>query len=109
MRAPGTPRPELPLGLSHSGRSLGAKARHPALCFCSIALALVLLASCARPPVRPVSLGSAEVGLASWYGPDFHGRRTSSGEVYDMYQLTAAHRELPLGTWIMAASTTPME
>ena len=45
----------------------------------------LFLASCARPPVRPVSLGTGETGLASWYGPDFHGRRTSSGEIYDMY------------------------
>ncbi|MBI4572788.1 MAG: septal ring lytic transglycosylase RlpA family protein [candidate division NC10 bacterium] len=64
----------------------------------------VLLASCARPPVRPVSLGTGETGLASWYGPEFHGRPTSSGEVYDMYQLTAAHRELPLGTWVMVTN-----
>ncbi|MBI4842668.1 MAG: septal ring lytic transglycosylase RlpA family protein [candidate division NC10 bacterium] len=51
-----------------------------------------------------MSLGTGETGLASWYGPDFHGRRTSSGEIYDMYQLTAAHRELPLGTWIMVTN-----
>ncbi|OGB91726.1 MAG: hypothetical protein A2Z31_02335 [candidate division NC10 bacterium RBG_16_65_8] len=63
-------------------------------------LVVALVASCARPPVRPVTLGSADVGLASWYGREFHGRRTSSGEVYDMHQLTAAHRDLPLGTWI---------
>jgi len=37
-----------------------------------------------------------EEGMASWYGKKFHGRRTSSGETYDMYQLTAAHRELPI-------------
>jgi rare lipoprotein A len=69
-----------------------------------LSLLLLLLVSCARPSVRPVSLGAEEVGLASWYGPDFHGRRTSSGEVYDMYQLTAAHRDLPLGTWIMVTN-----
>jgi peptidoglycan lytic transglycosylase len=69
-----------------------------------VSLLVVCLVSCARPPVRPVTLGSAEVGLASWYGPEFHGKRTSSGEIYDMYQLTAAHRELPLGTWIMVAN-----
>jgi rare lipoprotein A len=37
-----------------------------------------------------------EEGIASWYGKKFHGRRTSSGETYDMYELTAAHRELPI-------------
>jgi len=38
-----------------------------------------------------------EEGIASWYGEDFHGRPTASGEVYDMYKLTAAHKTLPLG------------
>jgi rare lipoprotein A len=37
-------------------------------------------------------------GLASWYGPGFHGRKTASGEIYDQNDLTAAHRKLPLGT-----------
>ena len=40
------------------------------------------------------------MGTASWYGKQFHGRETASGERYDMYQLTAAHRTLPLGTWV---------
>jgi rare lipoprotein A len=39
-----------------------------------------------------------ETGIASWYGKDFHGRRTASGEIFDMHALTAAHRTLPLGT-----------
>jgi rare lipoprotein A len=64
----------------------------------------ILVASCGRPPAHTVSLGSADVGLASWYGREFHGRKTSSGEVYDMHQLTAAHRDLPLGTWIMVTN-----
>ena len=63
-----------------------------------------LVASCAHPSARPVSFGAGETGLASWYGPEFHGRRTSSGQIYDMYQLTAAHRELPLGTWVMVTN-----
>ena len=49
---------------------------------------------------RYTVLGSAhgyvERGVASWYGPDFHGIRTSTGEPYDMYTMTAAHRTLPL-------------
>ena len=40
--------------------------------------------------------GYSERGVASWYGPDFHGRNTSSGERYDMYGMTAAHRTLPI-------------
>jgi rare lipoprotein A len=44
--------------------------------------------------------GYAESGLASWYGSKFHGRPTSSGERYDMYKLTAAHRSLPIPTYV---------
>ncbi len=40
--------------------------------------------------------GFVERGVASWYGPDFHGHNTSSGEPYDMYAMTAAHKTLPL-------------
>lgn len=43
--------------------------------------------------------GYREVGIASWYGSKFHGRRTSSGEPYDMHLATAAHRSLPLPTY----------
>ncbi|MEN8221875.1 MAG: septal ring lytic transglycosylase RlpA family protein [Acidobacteriota bacterium] len=39
-----------------------------------------------------------QVGIASWYGGKFNGRRTSNGEIYDMYKLTAAHKELPFNT-----------
>lgn len=39
-------------------------------------------------------------GVASWYGKKFHGRKTSSGEVFDMYSMTAAHRNLPLPTYL---------
>jgi len=42
--------------------------------------------------------GYDQVGVASWYGPGFHGQRTSSGEVYDMHEMTAAHKSLPFGT-----------
>ncbi len=44
--------------------------------------------------------GYREQGVASWYGTDFHGKRTSSGETYDMYGPTAAHRILPLNTQV---------
>jgi rare lipoprotein A len=40
------------------------------------------------------------MGRASWYGKRFHGRKTANGESYDMYQMTAAHRNLPMGTWV---------
>ena len=48
----------------------------------------------------PDAKGFSEEGLASWYGRKFHGRRTSNGEIYDMYAMTAAHKTLPLGTWV---------
>lgn len=41
-----------------------------------------------------------QVGTASWYGEEFDGRETASGELYDMYDLTAAHPTLPLGSWV---------
>jgi len=44
--------------------------------------------------------GYRERGVASWYGRKFHGRRTSSGEIYDMYAMTAAHRTLPLPSYV---------
>ncbi len=44
--------------------------------------------------------GFKEKGLASWYGEPFHGRKTASGEVYDMHRISAAHKTLPLHTWV---------
>lgn len=41
-----------------------------------------------------------QVGRASWYGKEFHGKETASGESYDMFRFTAAHMSLPLGTWV---------
>ena len=41
-----------------------------------------------------------EEGLASWYGAKFHGHTTSNGEVFDMYKISAAHKTLPLPTWV---------
>jgi rare lipoprotein A len=71
----------------------------------SVFLLVILLAgtvaSCGAPkpvyfPGYPV--GFVERGVASWYGPGFHGNKTANGERYDMHQLTAAHRTLPLGS-----------
>lgn len=72
----------------------------------STVITLVVLAACAtpragKPPeaaTSPPRIGWEETGQASWYGHPYHGRRTASGEIYDMRQLTAAHRTLPLGT-----------
>ncbi len=53
-----------------------------------------------RYRVMNSSDGYRDTGVASWYGRDFHGRSTSSGERYDMFGLTAAHKTLPLPTWV---------
>jgi len=73
------------------------------------ALAVLLVGSgCARAvvttPAIPVEVGWEETGEASWYGHPYHGRHTASGEVYDMSQMTAAHRILPFGTWVLVES-----
>ncbi len=44
--------------------------------------------------------GFRQVGVASWYGEDFHGKRTSSGEAFDMNRISAAHKILPIGTYV---------
>lgn len=66
----------------------------------SLVLICVLFSlSCATGrPAREGKVGFTERGLASWYGPGFNGRATASGETYDMYDHTAAHKTLPLGT-----------
>ena len=48
----------------------------------------------------PHSEGFRQRGMASWYGRDFHGKKTSNGEIYNMYAMTAAHKTLPLGTYV---------
>lgn len=45
-----------------------------------------------------VRTGNIYRGIASWYGPNFHGKKTSNGEYYDMYAMTAAHKTLPMNT-----------
>ncbi len=87
-----------------------------------VTVAIFLIQACATapPPAPPTPKGHpkpyrvggtwykpmphardfSQQGIASWYGRKFHGRKTSSGEVYDMYAMTAAHKTLPLGTWV---------
>ena len=51
-------------------------------------------------PPKPARIGATEKGEASWYGEPYNGRRAASGEIFDMEQLTAAHRTLPFQTWV---------
>ncbi|MBT8141582.1 MAG: septal ring lytic transglycosylase RlpA family protein [Gammaproteobacteria bacterium] len=53
-----------------------------------------------RYAVLKSSLGFSETGIASWYGDPFHGRKTSNGEIYDMHAMTAAHKHLPLPSFV---------
>lgn len=61
-------------------------------------LPVVLASLLAATGVRAASPGWEESGQASWYGGQHHGRRTSTGEVFDMNRMTAAHPTLPLGS-----------
>ena len=50
--------------------------------------------------IKPVPTRKFQVGKASWYGRVFQHKKTASGEPYDMHDFTAAHRSLPLGSWV---------
>jgi rare lipoprotein A len=72
---------------------------------------LLLLAACSLPPSRvqlpPSPLSEdriSQTGIASWYGPGFHGKATASGAIYNQNDLTAAHQTLPLGTRVMVTN-----
>ena len=64
-----------------------------------VLLAIIILYSCAAPRYREI-----EYGMASWYGSEFHGRPTASGEIYNMNDMTAAHNSLPLGSRVMVTN-----
>ena len=65
-------------------------------------LAAALLAGCATTTrLESPNRGTTQKGLASWYGAKFHGRPTASGEIYDMNRISAAHKQLPLGTIVL--------
>jgi rare lipoprotein A len=70
--------------------------------YAAIALGLLLIGAPLTGCALPVQFGdwpvAVERGDASYYASDFHGRKTASGEVFDMHELTAAHRTLPMGT-----------
>jgi rare lipoprotein A len=85
----------------------------PRLAPAIVVLALVT-AACAQPrrePERvaavrtaPAEPRAAQTGTASWYGQAHHGKKTASGEMFDMHALTAAHRTLPLGTRVLVTN-----
>jgi peptidoglycan lytic transglycosylase len=86
------------------GSYFAARYRH-ALIF----VAFALVAGCSIPPSKvrapePPAVPLSQTGIASWYGPGFHGKATASGEIYDQNEFTAAHQTLPLGTRVMVTN-----
>jgi rare lipoprotein A len=67
-------------------------------------LAVFIIYSGCRARVNYFPEGNVQTGIASWYGEEFHGKSTSSHEIYDMNDLTAAHNSLPLGTYVMVTN-----
>ena len=64
---------------------------------------------CSVPPSRvrvppATEARVSQTGIASWYGPGFHGKTAANGEIYDQNELTAAHQTLPLGTRVMVTN-----
>jgi rare lipoprotein A len=70
--------------------------------FLLVAALSLFIFSCARVPYRPPA--NIQTGIASWYGPNFHGKKTSNKEIYDMHDLTAAHKSLPFGTYVVVTN-----
>jgi rare lipoprotein A len=72
-------------------------------------VAFALVAGCSIPPSKvrapePPAVPLSQTGIASWYGPGFHGKATASGEIYNQNEFTAAHQTLPLGTRVMVTN-----
>ncbi len=67
----------------------------------TLAALLFGLGATATPALAGLPPNWEESGEASWYGPGFHGRRTSSGEIYNQHAMTAAHESLPLGSRVL--------
>jgi rare lipoprotein A len=85
------------------GQRRAEAARALALVGAALAVAGAVVLGCAsdaeaRRPAHPVK--QVQKGHASYYGAEFDGRKTASGERYDPRKLTAAHKTLPLGTWV---------
>ena len=99
--------PFLPITGSTPPHGLNAPRRNPTrhrahfyLGSLAVLLALATFSCRSAPPARKGRAGYVERGIASWYGPGFQGRRTASGERYNMHNLTAAHRTLPFGSLV---------
>jgi len=72
-----------------------------AICFMLIILTFSFYVTCVcwAEPRLSVS-GGEDYFIASWYGPNFHGKKTASGQIFDMHRFTCAHKDYPFGTWL---------
>jgi len=70
------------------------------------ALALSLALSFSLPTIQASEPANVLSGVASWYGPGFHGRTTANGERYNMHDMTAAHKSLKFGTKVKGTNQT---
>ena len=96
-----------PVTPNHSFETPYRKVRYPIALSLSF---LLIVSGCAVPvakvpaPTLPPESRVSQTGIASWYGPGFHGKATASGEIYDQNEMTAAHQTLPLGTKVMVTN-----
>lgn len=98
------------LETDHRKRPIRPVPTAPGALVLAVILAILLLGACGGrrsgkkvklpPPITNPKIGWTQVGVASWYGPPYHGRKTSNGETYDMNEMTAAHKRLPFNTWL---------
>lgn len=73
------------------------------LIFCVIVMMFTLVLCSAEMCQADTKVSVAKgigYALASWYGPDFHGKQTASGQIFDMNSFTCAHKKYPFGTWL---------
>jgi rare lipoprotein A len=82
----------------------------PARLHAPLFFALALAVGCSVPPSKvrvpepSTSSRLSQTGIASWYGPGFHGKATASGDIYNQNEFTAAHQTLPLGTRVVVTN-----
>ena len=73
-----------------------------------LSVTVICLAACSLPlsriPPPIIAPRASQTGIASWYGPGFHGKTTASGVIYNQNELTAAHQTLPLGTRVLVTN-----
>jgi len=76
--------------------------RHTLILLIFLALIGFMFSSCTK--IKYTKPGYIQTGKASWYGPGFHGKKTSSREIYNMHDMTAAHRTLPFGAYVIVTN-----